>query len=293
MTIGEALKKGTEILKENSIDAPAVDAGVILCHVLKKDKPYLFAHDDDILDTRQESEYFNFIYQRSSRKPLQYIIGHQEFMSLKFYVNKNVLIPRADTEILVEEIIKHVNAGDKSINILDIGTGSGCIAVSLAYYLKNSRVTAVDISAEALEVARNNAQFHGVDNRIKFIQSDILKGHIFPGNAEPVFDIIVSNPPYIASSDIEGLQPEVAEYEPVTALDGGKDGLKFYRAIVNYAQQHLKPEGTLAFEVGYGQSKDVADMMRSGFDNICITKDYAGIERVVTGKKKNVGKFNI
>jgi release factor glutamine methyltransferase len=281
MTIREALSKGTAILKEANIEAPAAEAGVLLCHMLKKDKVYLFAYGEDGLEPVREEEYFRSIGQRVQSIPLQYITGHQEFMSLDFFVNPAVLIPRQDTEILVEAVLEHAKKlKDGTVEILDIGTGSGCIAISLAYYLSSAQVTAVDISKAALEVAGENAVKNRVLEKITFMESDVFD-QIPEGKR---FDVIVSNPPYIPAADISGLQPEVKHHEPRTALDGGQDGLDFYRRIADGAVEWLKPGGLLALEVGYDQAKAVSRLLESRYTGIGIVRDLSGIERVVTGR---------
>lgn len=276
--IAEALKKGSEILKGHGNEAPAAEAGALLCHVLKKDRTYLYTHGDEIMDRVGEEAFFRHVAERTSGKPLQYILGHQEFMSLAFFVTPDVLIPRQDTEILVETVLEHVkNSRTEEVQILDIGTGSGCIAVSLAYYLPNCQVTAVDISREALKVAGVNAEKAGTDGRITFLESDLFAG------IRRKFDIIVSNPPYIRSEVIQELQREVRDYEPHTALDGGGSGLEFYQSIISKAPEFLKPSGFLAFEIGWDQGQAVSELMKKSFRDLQLRKDYGGMDRVVSG----------
>ncbi len=281
INIDGALKKGIEILKNANNEAPVVEAGVMLCSALKCDKAFLYSHNDHCISRDEYDFYIEQLNQRASGKPLQYITGHQEFMSLDFIVTPDVLIPRQDTEILVETVINfaqnHLNS--PALKILDIGTGSGCIAVSLAHYLKNCKVTAVDISEKALKIARLNADKAGAADRIRFLQSNVLERL-----EKDRFDVILSNPPYIPAADIKKLQVEVRDYEPIGALDGGADGLDFYRKIVSEAPCFLKPDCLLAFEVGYDQAQKVSRLMSQCFDDIQIIKDLSGIERVVTGK---------
>ena len=280
MTLQEALKKGTEILKSVNIEAPAFEAGVILCHAVNCDRVFLYSHGDTVLEAGKEESYLKLIGQRAERVPLQYVTGHQEFMSLDFDVGPGVLVPRQDTETLVEVVIRE--AEENKLRILELGTGSGCIAISLAYRLNSCLVTAVDISAEALKVAAKNAVKAGVDGRVAFI-----RGNLFDSlDPKEPFDIIVSNPPYIPSKDIGMLQPEVREFEPRLALDGGSDGLDFYRDIVAGSAGFLKTGGLLAFEVGCGQAKDVAALMSGSYLNVKICKDLARVDRVVTGRLK-------
>ena len=286
MILKDVLKEGVDFLKSLGNEAPAFEAGVILCHILRCQKVFLYTHDDYKLNEKEYREFIEAVRKRANGVPLQYITGHQEFMSLDFKVTPDVLIPRQDTEILVESVIEYVKKDSKenSIEILDIGTGSGCIAVSLAHYIKNSRVVAMDISQKALDVAKYNAQKNNVMNRMDFICGDIFTDldNIF-GNYKKEFDIIVSNPPYIPSDEIAYLEKQVKDFEPPEALDGGRDGLDFYRIIIKYGVNFLKKQGLLAFEVGINQAGDVLDMMKEKHFNIRIIKDLSGIERVVMG----------
>ena len=316
----DALKEGIYRLKLKNVMTPAVEVGAIICHIIKRDKSFLYAHGEYELSKDEYDLFQKYIAERESGIPLQYITGVCEFMSLPFTVNSHVLIPRQDTEVLVEKVIEHaktIKAPD--IKILDIGTGSGCISISLAYYIKNSAVTAVDISEKALEVAAKNAENNGVSWKISFLKGDLFepvynlinnlkdenlnvksivknKAENLRSESENVpnikgkgleyFDIIVSNPPYIPTEEIKTLQREVKDHEPHLALDGGKDGLYFYRRIINEAHMYLKAGGLLSFEVGYGQTDDVAALMEKHYENISITRDYSGIERVVSGMAK-------
>ncbi|MCX7842729.1 MAG: peptide chain release factor N(5)-glutamine methyltransferase [Clostridia bacterium] len=284
MTVGELLKKATSIFKEgNNVKTPAREAGVILSHLIKCDKIFIYTNADLNIDEVKAKEYIETVFLRAKGFPLQYITGHQEFMSLDFFVNPDVLIPRQDTEILVETVLEQIKGLHKThIHILDIGTGSGCIGVSLAYYLPLSRVAAIDISKKALEVGRINAERMGVHSRVTFLESNLFE-RLEKGK---LFDVIVSNPPYIPSSHISGLQIEVREYEPLNALDGGEDGLEFYRSIIKDAGRFLNPRGILAVEVGYNQAGDVAELMSLEFTDITIVKDLSKIDRVVSGRLK-------
>lgn len=282
MTISELLRKGIAKLKSAGNEAPVLEAGVILCHVLQCDKTFLYVHGDYAPDADRVKEYMELLGRRCEGVPLQYITGHQEFMSLDFQVTGDVLIPRQDTEVLVETVIGYFKGKyelKENYSILDIGTGSGCIAVSLAKYIANSSVTAVDISEGALKIARSNAVNAGVGNKVAFIKSDLFSGL----SSGMRFDAIVSNPPYIRTSVIGTLSCEVREYEPVTALDGGMDGLDFYREITVQAIGFLKPGGLLAFEVGYDQAEAVSEIMQESFSGISFQKDLSGINRVVAG----------
>ncbi len=283
MTYGEAYRDGIRILKQAGIEAPANDAGVLLCHAAKCDRTYIYAHGDEPLDEGTEKTYLEMLEKRAGGWPLQYLTGICEFMSLRFEVRPCVLIPRQDTELLVETVLDHCSRSGRILNILDLCTGSGCIAVSLAHHCSNSRLTATDIMPDALSVASGNAEKNGVADCISFIESDL-----FMSIPVTEFDVIVSNPPYIRTGDIPGLQKEVRDHEPAAALDGGADGLSFYRSIIDASPMYLKSGGLLALETGYGQASEVAGMMsRSGkFDDVRIYKDLAGIDRVVAGSRK-------
>jgi len=306
LDLKSALKKGEAILKAVNNKSASNDARVILSNVLNCSKIFLIANYDYQLTEDEEAKFAELIELRAKGVPLQYITGKQEFMSLQFRVNSNVLIPRQETEILVETIIdyiknkrgilkernavskKNTNSGNKAdsvsinrsddISILEIGTGSGCIAVSLAYYIQNCFITATDISEDAIQTARLNASLNGVKEKIDFVVSDLFEN---VGNKK--FDAIVSNPPYIAKKDIESLDVEVKKYEPIIALDGGIDGLDFYRAIIQKAPDYLKEDGILVFEIGYNQARDVACLMERDFSNIRIIKDLDKNDRVVIG----------
>ncbi len=230
------------------------------------------------LDAVAEQSFWSAIDNLEKGKPVQYIVGKCEFMSLEFKVTPATLIPRADTEILVEAVVDLCKS-IKNPTIFEVGTGSGCIAISLAHYIKGAKVVSADISKDALAVAKHNARQNNVD--VNFVECNIMEG--FPKLETPP-DIIVSNPPYIPSADMLVLDKKVKDFEPRSALDGGKDGLDFYRFITKNAP--LSPNGWLAFEVGINQSRDVADLMNVRFKDIEILKDLSGIERVVLGKIK-------
>ncbi len=277
------LNDGMNILKERDYNNPFLDLQLILMHLLKKDKIYLYAHKDEIVDEQIIKKYYEMINKRDSGYPLQYMLHSQEFMGLDFYVEEGVLIPRPDTETLVEKIInlvKNSEYKDKHINILDIGTGSGAIALSLAYYIKNASVTAIDISDTAVKVANINKKNLDIEN------AEIIKGDLF-GNLntqDKKFHIIVSNPPYIEKEEIEKLQIEVAKYEPRLALDGGDSGLIYYERISNIVKDIIYDNGILSVEIGHNQAETVSNMFRNTnlFHKIEVDKDLYGNNRVVT-----------
>ena len=246
MTIKETLKKGMIILKNNNVESPKLKSRLLLQYILKKSRQYLIIYDNEEIGKKEQWEYFINIEKLPKGVPLQHITHSQEFMKMNFYVNEDVLIPRPDTEILVEEVIKIAKNIDRP-KILDLCTGSGAIAISIEKNLANAEVFAVDISEKALEVARKNA--NRLEANIKFIKSNL-----FNNLKKMKFDIIVSNPPYIKKEDIKLLSSEV-QREPEIALDGGSDGLEFYRKITKQAIEYLKFKSYLCFEIGYDQKK--------------------------------------
>jgi release factor glutamine methyltransferase len=279
MRIKDLLKNAYIDLEESNISNPALEAGLLLANVLNKDRIYLYLNSDEEVNSNIESEFLNNVKLRKNNMPIQYIIGNQEFMGLNFKVDENVLIPRADTEILVEEAIKFGNNKEK-INILDIGTGSGCIAVSLAYFLKNSEITAIDISNKALEIASKNANINKVNNRVKFLKSDIFSN--VPESYYKKFDLIVSNPPYIDNEDFKNLNKDVKDYEPKSALYGGKDGMFFYDKILENISNYLKKDGLVIFEIGYNQKLKIKELIKKynlKYNN--TIKDLSKNDRVV------------
>ena len=278
MTIKEILIKYSKELEEIS-STPRLDVETLLQKVLGVDRLYILLNLDRVLSNDEEQLFNKFIEERLNNRPIAYIVGNREFMGLDFYVQEGVLIPRPDTEILVEEVIELAKDKGK-VNILDIGTGSGAITVSLAKYLENAKVTSVDISDIALEIGKRNAMKNNVVDRIDFIKSDLFSA--LDKNVK--FDIIVSNPPYIKREVIETLDKQVKDFEPYNALEGGIDGLDFYRAITTQAKDFLKEGGILAYEVGHDQSEDVSKLMEiDGYTNIYTRKDLQQIDRVVIG----------
>ena len=283
MTIRDIIIKYSQELEKIS-DTPRLDVELFLQKALGDvDRIYIHLNLNKELTKEQYDEFLGYINDRINGRPVAYIVGNREFMGLDFFVKEGVLIPRPDTETLVEEIIQLCKNKNEEINIVDIGTGSGAITVSLAKYIKNSKITSLDISDIPLEVGKINAVNNGVDNRIEFLKSDVFTAI---KNTEKKFDIIVSNPPYIPKKDIETLHTQVKDYEPYNALEGGEDGLDFYRQITEESVQYLKQGGILAYEVGHDQSEDVSKIMKHhGYDKIYTKKDIQGIDRVVIGFK--------
>lgn len=276
MTIKEAINQGVIMLKNENIESPKNKARMLLQTTLKKNKEYLIIYDNQEITQEQREHYIKNIKRLIQGVPLQYMTGRQEFMKLNFIVTKDVLIPRQDTEILVEEVIKIANNIQNPI-ILDLCTGSGAIAVSLAKYITNSKIIATDISKNALEIAQKNAQLNGVLNNIEFIESDL-----FNKIKNQKFDIIVSNPPYIETGTLKNLPLEVQK-EPKIALDGGKDGLNFYRKISENAYKYLNRQGYLCLEIGYNQKISVKKILENQkrYVNIYCKKDLCENDRVI------------
>lgn len=282
MNIKQALEYGIELLKENNIDEPILKARIILANVFNKNKEYLIIHEKDELSKELEKLYITNIQKICNGIPLQYIINKQEFMGLEFYVDENVLIPQPDTEILVEEVIDTSKREGKK-NILDLCTGSGAIGISIVNSISECNITLSDISKDALEVAKENCINHKVEDRVTIIQSDLFE-NIDENNK---FDIIVSNPPYIKTDVIKILDKEV-QNEPILALDGGEDGLKIYRRIINEAYKFLENDGYLCLEIGYDQKDEVIKLIEqtSEYKDIYSKKDLASNDRIVICKKK-------
>lgn len=281
MIISEALKIAKEKLKNVGIETYSLDSELILCEVTGFNKTKLFIENEYMLSKEEEALFNAYLERREKKEPIAYIFGRQEFMALSFKVNSYTLIPRPDTEVLVEKLIEEVNSRAYK-RLLDIGTGSGAIAVSTLKYTKDSSFDAVDISQGALDTAKENAENNGVSERISFIKSDIYE------NIEnQKYDVIVSNPPYIRTEVIDGLEDNVKKYEPFSALDGGKDGLYFYRKITEGAIHRLNNKGLLIYEIGYDQAEEVSELMeKAGFKEIKVLKDLAGLDRVVYGYLK-------
>ncbi len=275
----------TQFFEKRHIENPRLNAERLLSGALGLDRVQLYLQFEKILTHRELDVFRAFVKRRISNEPLQYILGETEFMSLKFKVSPSVLIPRPDTETLVEAVLREIPE-ELPARILDIGTGSGNIAISLAHYLKASQITAVDISEEALELARENAAFNAVESRIRFIREDLFSPD-FLLRLEQDFDAVVSNPPYISEEEFSTLPDEVRLFEPHTALRDGSDGLTFHRRIAELSEHLLRSGGRIYLEVGMGQAPRVAALLKeAGFDSVHTIQDLAGIERVVAGTKK-------
>jgi release factor glutamine methyltransferase len=281
LTVLESIKLSTEYLQKKGIESPRINAELLLADILNCKRLDLYLKFDQPLKEEEINLYREFISRRGKFEPLQYITGSVEFFGLEFKVNKSVLIPRPETEILVESIIDSAEK-EKNIDILDIGTGSGNIAVSIAKNLPNSKISAVDNSPEALLIAQENAKLNAVEGSIDFINDSILNGAIYSAKK---YDIIVSNPPYIPVDEFQNLQPELKVYEPRTALTDEGDGFSFFRLISSKTKNILKEKGKLFFEVGKDQYSIVENiLLENNFKNITVKKDYLNIERVVYGE---------
>lgn len=278
MTYRECYEQGCRTLQAAGIEEAALDARLLLEAVCGMDRNDLLVHGEQPVSPEAEEKYLNWIRQRAEHIPLQQLTGEQDFMGLTFSVNEHVLIPRQDTEILVEEVLKELHDG---MRVLDMCTGSGCILLSLLHYSNDCEGLGVDLSAEALEVAGRNVL--KVLTPEKAEHAHFLQSNLFE-KVEGKFEIIVSNPPYIASAEVEKLMPEVRDHEPRMALDGTEDGLYFYRRIIEEAGKHLVSSGMLFFEIGYDQGQAVSELMRTeGYCDVQVVQDYAGLDRVVFG----------
>ena len=293
----DKLRTMHEALEKSGIDGSVRDAELILTHSLGMDRADLYKDNPDITENIL-AEIDSLVERRSKREPLQYVLGYTEFCGLKIMVGPGVLIPRPETELLAGEAIEIIRSRNKtsvseeqgissfilypsSLVVLDLCTGSGCLAIALAKEFPDADVYGTDTSEIALEYAKKNAE----SNNVKSVT--FLKGDLFEPVKNMRFDMIVSNPPYIQKSDIESLQPEIRDWEPVEALDGGEDGLDYYRRIISGAKNYLKDHGTLIFEIGAGQSEEVVKMSEEAcLEHISLLKDYAGIDRIVKAQKE-------
>ncbi len=274
MTEKELLYWGEEKLAEAGIEEAKLDAWYLMEYSLPTDRVSFLMNSNRVVSKEQVDNYKQFIEKRAGRIPLQHLTKVQEFMGYPFKVNEFVLIPRQDTEVLAEEVLKSA----KGKKVLDMCTGSGCIIISLSKLSDLEKAVGADISKEALEVAKENAI--SLEANVAFVESDLFS------NIEETFDIIVSNPPYIESAQIDKLMPEVKDHEPRLALDGTEDGLYFYRKIIEKSHSYLTENGQLFFEIGYNQGKAVSELMKAkGYKKVKVIKDLSGLDRVVTGKR--------
>jgi len=281
------LARGIARLESASVPSAALAAELLLLHVLDRDRTWLYAHPENTLSTNEIARYDDLLGRRAAGVPVQYLTGEQEFWGLTFEVNPSVLIPRPETEHVIEVALERLGAErrDAPLRIADVGTGSGCIAVTLARELPHAQIVATDISAGALEVARRNAARHNVAARITTLPMDLLEEYLADGRE--LFEAIVSNPPYVARTDQRTLQREVVEHEPHEALFAGEHGLDVYPRLIAQAAALLKPGGLLVLELGHGQSAHVAAMLAedAAWARVGITSDLAGIPRVLAAER--------
>jgi release factor glutamine methyltransferase len=302
MDIREALKEGMARLRAAQVPSHTLAAELLLMSTLGCDRAWLYTHPEASVDSVAADKYFALVARRAAGEPTQYLTGKQEFWGLKFEVTSAVLIPRPETEHVVEVALErlgargikiHLDTGAPSppLRIADVGTGSGCLAIALACELPHAEILATDISAVALEVARRNAARHSVSDRIHFLQTDLLEGVISESrgaNREPrVFDLIVSNPPYVARNEAASLPREVREHEPETALFGGRTGIEIYARLIEQAGALLRAGGILVLEIGYGAAESVRAIVaaKSVWVNVSVTIDLAGIPRVLAAER--------
>jgi release factor glutamine methyltransferase len=287
-TLETLLKEGTGILADAGIKEAGLDAWLLLEYKTKKSRAYYYAHSDEAVDEESAGVYRNLIRQRAKHIPLQHLTHQAFFMGYEFYVDEHVLVPRQDTETLVEEALK-VLKDVEAPHILDMCTGSGCILLSLILEKEGAKGVGADVSPEAVAVAKRNAKALGVEKRVEIVESNLFSSEFLwkkDGNVSVKYDILISNPPYIKTEEIEGLMEEVRVHDPRLALDGKEDGLFFYREITRQAEDYIKQGGWLFYEIGYDQGKDVSSLMENaGFEEIRIIKDLAGLDRVVCGRR--------
>lgn len=280
MNIKQLLESETKKLIEKQVTDPKLKARILLSYFLGKDKMYLVINDNEEVESNIEKQFEEAIEKLGEGYPVEYITCKKEFMGLEFFVDENVLIPQPDTEILVEEAINLIKQ-ERCSHVLDLCTGSGAIAISIASYTENVKLLASDISNKALEVAKKNANKLNMDDKVSFVQSNL-----FENLEKDSFDMIVTNPPYIKTKVIDTLDKEVKK-EPMLALDGGEDGLDFYKKIIEEAPNYLKQNGYLCMEIGYDQKEEVILLLKNNgrYTNILAKKDLSGNDRVVIAKK--------
>lgn len=282
MRICEALRSSSKVLSLSEIETPRVDSEILLAETLGKNRSFLLAHNQDSVDDSVLSTFFLKVKERSSGKPLQYITGKQEFYGLEFEVSPDVLIPRPETEILVEETLKQLS--EEPFNLVDVGTGSGCLAVTLATYLAQTKFWAIDLSEIALQVAKRNALRHHVTKRIQFLHGNLLNP-LHSRVTKNSIDIIVCNPPYISLDELILLQREVKDWEPHLALVGEVLESNIYSRLASQALLWLKPEGILILEIGTGMEKKVCHLFQAPWNLLNVLQDFNGVPRVVVVKK--------
>ena len=281
-TISQAITEGSRRLHASGIDQERLTAGLLLCHVMGIDRTRLLTRSEEQIDEAQYRAYLELVVRRGAGEPAQYLTGHQEFYGLDFIVTPDVLIPRPETEFLIERVMNLVeDSKQDSPLIVDVGTGSGCIAVTLAKQLHRARLIATDASPAALDIARTNAERHGVRDRIEFLEGNLF-APLAKRGLEGAVDILASNPPYINEESSELLQREVRDWEPHEALFGGVDGLDFYRRLIAESPHYLKPGGYIVLEIAFSQVDSISEMVKdSAFELVDTTRDLQGIPRTL------------
>jgi release factor glutamine methyltransferase len=295
------LKQGIEQLRTANVPSYTLAAELLLLHVSTQNRTWLYSHPEEILPESVAEAYFALLGRRSSGVPTQHLTGKQEFWGLEFEVTPDALIPRPETEHLIEVALdrlavheiragRHQGLTGENVTLVDIGTGSGCVAITLAKELPNATVYATDLSLPALKVARRNAAKHGLAERIQFVHSNLLDAFVPTSGANrlQVFDMIISNPPYVSLREADSLPVEVRQHEPREALFGGEEGYELYGELIPQAAEHLKPGGLLVVELGYNSLPAVEPLLdRSDWHNVAVTKDLAGIQRVISAERLN------
>lgn len=280
MKIKELINYGRRLLKENEVEDSSTISKILASYILNMDRIQIVVKEEQEIAEEQKIRYYLGLIEIIQGMPIQYITNKQEFMKIQFYVDENVLIPQPDTEILVEEVIEIAKKYKENLHILDICTGSGCIGISLSKNLENADITMSDISIKALEIAKKNYERNIKDNKIKFVQSNMFE------NITERYDIIVSNPPYIKTDKIKSL-PENVKREPNIALDGGKEGLDFYKILISEAPKYLNEEGYLCIEIGYDQKDEIIKIINesTNYSETYSKKDLSGNDRIIVAKK--------
>jgi release factor glutamine methyltransferase len=282
-SISKTLLEGSQTLGKAGVPEARREATTLLAYILNKDRTFLIAHDDESVPADLLARFQDLIERRAAGEPSQYVIGRQDFYGRTFIVNPNVLIPRPETELLVEAALEYLDDSTSAVSICDVGTGSGCIVITLLHELLDARAIGVDISEAALKVAEKNAQDHKVTSRVSFLVSDCFDS-LQPPNS---FDLIVSNPPYVSANAVPGLQREVRDYEPLVALSPGTDGLSIIRRLLRDSPAFLEDNGLLIMEIGFDQGEVTRTLIDSKvWDELAIVPDLAGIPRIVVLKKK-------
>ena len=284
MNIKEILEQAAQYLEKHNIDTPRLDAEVLLAEILDMERIKLYVNYDYPLKPKEKNLYRKWLKKRANRIPVAYITGKKEFMSLEFVVNEHVLLPRPETELLVEEIIDYCQEKEKSINMVDVGTGSGAIMVSLGHYIENARILGIDISKEAVKITRKNIERHSLGDRLKVINGDLLSPLVKRGTNN--VNIVVSNPPYINEEDLSHLPPEVKK-EPSLALDGGKKGLEIYQRLIPQADEVLMDNGLILLEFAPEQAEEIKDLFSDHY-KVELKEDHSGNLRYLIAVKNGV-----